>query len=401
MSADRTTYATGNAYVTAGVIDSGASVGAHRAPAVPGEPLLTVEDLRVQFTRGGRRINAVNGLSYEMVPGKLMAIIGESGSGKSVSSRALMGLLPGTATITGSIRLDGRELIGLDEKQLRTLRGGDIAMVFQDPARSLNPTMKIGTQITEAVLGHSDLDKKGAYARAVELLRLVRLPAPERRFHEYPHQLSGGMRQRVMIAIALAGEPRLLIADEATTALDVTTQAQIMELLVELRERLGMAVIMISHDLGLAASYAEDVVVMYAGRAVEHAPVRTLFSNVRMPYTRALLGAIPALEREPHSLLPVTPGQPPDLSALPKGCPFRPRCSNATDKCLEHPPFLQHEPEHWWACWHPVGTELDTAPEVTAAMTPATADEAAHHLGHHHPDRPAPHQAAINEGVTR
>ena len=329
----------------------------------------------------------------------MMAIIGESGSGKSVSSRALMGLLPPTATITGSIRLDGRELLGLDEKELRKLRGGDIAMVFQDPARSLNPTMKIGTQITEAVRGHSDLDKKGAYARAVELLRLVRLPAPERRFHEYPHQLSGGMRQRVMIAIALAGEPRLLIADEATTALDVTTQAQIMELLVELRERLGMAVIMISHDLGLAASYAEDVVVMYAGRAVEHAPVRTLFSNVRMPYTRALLGAIPALEREPHSLLPVTPGQPPDLSALPKGCPFRPRCSNATDKCLEHPPFLQHEPEHWWACWHPVGTELDTAPEVTAAMTPATADEAAHHLAHH-PDHPATHPA-VNQGVTR
>ena len=401
MTDDRTSYPTDGTHVTSGVIDSTSSGGPQRPPAAPGEPLLVVEDLRVQFTRGGRRIRAVNGLSYEMVPGKMMAIIGESGSGKSVSSRALMGLLPPTATITGSIRLDGRELLGLDENELRKLRGGDIAMVFQDPARSLNPTMKIGTQITEAVRGHSDLDKKGAYARAVELLRLVRLPAPERRFHEYPHQLSGGMRQRVMIAIALAGEPRLLIADEATTALDVTTQAQIMELLVELRERLGMAVIMISHDLGLAASYAEDVVVMYAGRAVEHAPVRTLFSNVRMPYTRALLWAIPALEREPHSLLPVTPGQPPDLSALPKGCPFRPRCSNATDKCLEHPPFLQHEPEHWWACWNPVGTELDTAPAVTAAMTPATADEAAHHPDQHHPDHPAQRHPAVNQGVTR
>jgi oligopeptide/dipeptide ABC transporter ATP-binding protein len=384
MSGERTTFPTDDTYVTSGVIDSAASAEVHRSVASSGEPLLTVEDLRVQFTRGGRRINAVNGLSYDMVPGKMMAIIGESGSGKSVSSRALMGLLPGTATITGSIRFDGRELIGLPEKELRKLRGGDIAMVFQDPARSLNPTMKIGTQITEAVRAHADLDKKGAHARAVELLRLVRLPAPERRFHEYPHQLSGGMRQRVMIAIALAGEPRLLIADEATTALDVTTQAQIMELLVELRERLGMAVIMISHDLGLAASYAEDVVVMYAGRAVEHAPVRTLFSNVRMPYTRALLGAIPALEREPHSLLPVTPGQPPDLSALPKGCSFRPRCSNATEKCLDKPPFLEHEPDHWWACWHPAGTEHDTAPEVTAAMAPATAAEAAHHT-HHDP----------------
>ena len=373
MSGDRTIDRPEEAYVASEGTGTHWSGGASRVDAGTAEPMLAVEDLRVQFTRGGRRINAVNGLSYEMVPGKMMAIIGESGSGKSVSSRALMGLLPPTATITGSIRFDGRELLGLGEKDFQKLRGGDIAMVFQDPARSLNPTMKIGLQITEAIRAHSDLDKRASAERAVELLRMVRLPAPERRFHEYPHQLSGGMRQRVMIAIALAGRPRLLIADEATTALDVTTQAQIMELLVELRERLGMAVIMISHDLGLAASYAEDVVVMYAGRAVEHAPVATLFSNVRMPYTRALLGAIPALEREPHSLLPVTPGQPPDLSALPTGCPFRPRCSNATDECVEHPPFLEHEPDHWWACWHPVGTEHDTARGVTAAMTPVTA----------------------------
>jgi oligopeptide/dipeptide ABC transporter ATP-binding protein len=331
------------------------------APAVAGvpvEPLLVVEDLRVRFTRGGRRIHAVNGLSYELPPGRMMAIIGESGSGKSVSSRALMGLLPGTAQISGSIQFDGRELIGMPEKEMRALRGGDIAMVFQDPARSLNPTMRIGTQITEAVRAHSDLDKKAAKERAVELLRMVRLPAPERRFHEYPHQLSGGMRQRVMIAIALAGNPRLLIADEATTALDVTTQAQIMELIVELQERLDMAVIMISHDLGLAASYAQDVVVMYAGRAVESAPTQTLFAHVRMPYTQALLGAIPALEREPHSLLPITPGQPPDLSALPKGCPFRPRCPRATDTCLEMPPFEEQEPLHSWACWHPTPDDL-------------------------------------------
>jgi oligopeptide/dipeptide ABC transporter ATP-binding protein len=324
-----------------------------RAGDAPVEPLLVVEDLRVRFTRSGRRINAVNGLSYELPPGRMMAIIGESGSGKSVSSRALMGLLPGTAQISGSIRFDGRELIGMPEKEMRALRGGDIAMVFQDPARSLNPTMRIGNQITEAVRVHTDLDKKAARERAVELLRMVRLPAPERRFHEYPHQLSGGMRQRVMIAIALAGDPRLLIADEATTALDVTTQAQIMELLVELQERLDMAVIMISHDLGLAASYAQDVVVMYAGRAVESAPTKTLFAHVRMPYTRALLGAIPALEREPHSLLPITPGQPPDLSALPKGCPFRPRCPRASERCVEMPAFEEHEPLHSWACWHP------------------------------------------------
>jgi oligopeptide/dipeptide ABC transporter ATP-binding protein len=334
-----------------------------------------VDDLRVQFSRGGRRINAVNGLSYELMPGSTMAIIGESGSGKSVSSRALMGLLPPTAKITGSVTFDGRELLGLSERGFQGLRGGDIAMVFQDPARSLNPTMKIGSQITEAVKLHTDLDKKGAHARAVELLKLVKLPAAERRFHEYPHQLSGGMRQRVMIAIALAGEPRLLIADEATTALDVTTQAQIMELLVELQQRLGMAVIMISHDLGLAASYAQDVVVMYAGRAVEHAPTDTLFGNVRMPYTHALLGAIPALDREPHSLFEVTPGQPPDLSALPKGCPFRPRCPNATDKCLESPALVEHEPQHMYACWHPVGSGLgnDAGPrDGTGLLDPAT-----------------------------
>jgi oligopeptide/dipeptide ABC transporter ATP-binding protein len=353
------THADAREGTSAGLLESGTrapqrtAAAAGRSAALPVEPLLVVEELRVRFTRGGRRINAVNGLSYELPPGRMMAIIGESGSGKSVSSRALMGLLPGTAEISGSILFDGRELIGMPEKEMRALRGGDIAMVFQDPSRSLNPTMRIGTQITEAIRAHSDLDKKAAKERAVELLRLVRLPAPDRRFHEYPHQLSGGMRQRVMIAIALSGNPRLLIADEATTALDVTTQAQIMELLVELQERLDMAVIMISHDLGLAASYAQDVVVMYAGRAVESAPTQTLFAHVRMPYTRALLGAIPALEREPHSLLPVTPGQPPDLSALPKGCPFRPRCPRASDKCIEMPAFEEQEPLHSWACWHP------------------------------------------------
>ena len=196
----------------------------------------------------------------------------------------------------------------------------------------------------------------------MELLKLVHLPAAERRFYEYPHQLSGGMRQRVVIAIALAGEPRLLIADEATTALDVTTQAQIMELLVELQQRLGTAIIMISHDLGLAASYAHKVVVMYAGRAVEYATAEKLFANVRMPYTQALLGAIPLLDRKTHETLPVIPGQPPDPAALPKGCAFRPRCASATDKCLEAPVLEEHEPGHWWACWHPAEKKDAAAP---------------------------------------
>jgi oligopeptide/dipeptide ABC transporter ATP-binding protein len=319
-------------------------------------PLLEVSDLRVRFSRAGRTVHAVNGLSYCLVAGRMLAIIGESGSGKSVSSRSLMGLLPPTAHVSGSARFDGTELVGLPEWEMRRRRGADIAMVFQDPARSLNPTMRIGAQITEAIRAHAQLDRldrTAAKERAIELLQLVRLPAPERRFHEYPHQLSGGMRQRVMIAIALAGRPRLLIADEATSALDVTTQAQIMELLVELQEQLGMAVILISHDLALAASYADDVVVMYGGRAVERASAATLFASVRMPYTRALLGAIPLLERPAHTELPVVPGQPPDPAALPSGCPFRPRCGSAGDECATAPPFDEHEPGHWWACWHP------------------------------------------------
>jgi oligopeptide/dipeptide ABC transporter ATP-binding protein len=322
---------------------------------VTGEPLLEVDDLHVRFSSRDKQVHAVNGLSYRLAAGRMLAIVGESGAGKSVGVRALIGLLPHTAHVSGSARFAGRELVGLPERELREVRGADIAMVFQDPTRSLNPTMRIGTQITEAVRAHSDIDRHGARERAIELLRLVRLAAPERRFLAYPHQLSGGMRQRVMIAIALAAQPRLLIADEATTALDVTTQAQIMELLLELRQRLGMAVIMITHDLGLAASYAEDVLVMYAGKVVEYAPASTLFARVRMPYTRALLGALPVLEREPHTLLPVIPGQPPDLGALPAGCAFRFRCGLASDDCLAVPPFAEHEPGHWWACWHPDG----------------------------------------------
>ncbi|MEQ3549556.1 ABC transporter ATP-binding protein [Pseudonocardia nematodicida] len=342
----------------AGSTGSAGSEAAVR-PATGAKPVLEVRDLRIRFEGRGAPVHAVNGLSYSVEPGRTLAIIGESGSGKSVSSRALLGLLPPSARITGSARFDGTELVGLPEARMRRHRGADIAMVFQDPARSLNPTMKIGLQVTEAVRAHAELDARAARARAVELLALVRLPAPERRFHEYPHQLSGGMRQRVMIAIALAGEPRLLIADEATTALDVTTQAQIMELLDELRRRLGTAVVMISHDLGLAAGYADDVLVMYAGRAVEHAPAATLFAAVRMPYTRALLGAIPLLDRPSHTMLPVVPGQPPDLRALPEGCPFRPRCASADDDCRTEPPLAEHEPGHWWACWHAHGAATD------------------------------------------
>ena len=268
-----------------------------------------------------------------------------------------MGLLPTGTEISGSARLRGTELIGLSDGQLRKHRGSDMAMVFQDPARSLNPTMRVGKQITEAITTHRKVSKSDARDQAIELLRLVRIPAPERRFHEYPHQLSGGMRQRVVIAMALACRPKLLIADEATTALDVTTQAQIMELLLELQQELDMALIFISHDLGLAASYADEVVVMYAGKIVEQAPAKRLFGTggtVKMRYTRALLDAIPHLERPAHTELPVVTGRPPDPTMLPVGCSFAPRCPSAADDCTAKAPALtEHAPGHRWACWHP------------------------------------------------
>ena len=321
------------------------------------DALLEVEDLRVAFAVGGREVRAVDGVSYQVESGRTLAIIGESGSGKTVGCRAIMGLLPAGAEISGSARLRGTELIGLSDGQLRKHRGSEMAMVFQDPARSLNPTMRVGKQITEAIRTHRKVSRSDARDQAVELLRLVRIPAAERRFHEYPHQLSGGMRQRVVIAMALACRPKLLIADEATTALDVTTQAQIMELLLELQRDLGMALVFISHDLGLAASYADEVVVMYAGKIVEQAPAKRLFGaggTVKMRYTRALLDAIPHLERPAHADLPVVTGRPPDPSMLPVGCSFAPRCPSAADDCTAKAPALtEHAPGHRWACWHP------------------------------------------------
>ena len=319
------------------------------------DALLEVDDLHVTFAGRGRELRAVDGVSYRVYPGQTLAIVGESGSGKTVSCRAVMGLLPQAAVVTGSARFQGLQLIGLAEDRMRQHRGADVAMVFQDPTRSLNPTMRVGAQIAEAVRTHRQVGRAQSREEAVELLRLVHIPLPERRCQEYPHQLSGGMRQRIMIAIALASRPRLLIADEATTALDVTTQAQIMDLLLELQAELGMALMLISHDLGLAASYADEVIVMYAGRIVEQASARRLFTRVRMPYTQALFDAIPRLERPAHSPLPVIGGRPPDLAALPPGCSFAPRCRNAADDCrAAAPPLTEQEPGHRWACWHPV-----------------------------------------------
>jgi oligopeptide/dipeptide ABC transporter ATP-binding protein len=340
---------------------SASPAAGERAPSAsqPGaSPLLDVCDLRVRFHSRGGIVNAVQGVSFTVEPGQTLAIIGESGSGKTVSAYAMMGLLPRTAHVSGSIRFNGVQLVGRSERELQQHRGRNVAMVFQDPERSLNPTMRIGTQITEAIRCHLPLDRGQAHERAVELLRTVRIPTPERRFHEYPHQLSGGMRQRVVIAIALACEPKLLIADEATTALDVTTQAQIMDLLLDLQQELGTALVMISHDLALAASYAEEVIVMYAGRVVERAAAWDLFGGVRMPYTRALLDAIPRVDLEPHVLLPVIGGRPPDLSTIAPGCSFAPRCPDAEQDCRQKsPPLEEHETGHWWACWHPCGKE--------------------------------------------
>jgi oligopeptide/dipeptide ABC transporter ATP-binding protein len=316
--------------------------------------LLEVTDLRVSFRQRGHDVPAVSGVSFTAWPGRTLAIVGESGSGKTVSCRAVMGLLPPSAVVTGSARFAGTELLGLAEHDLRRHRGADLAMVFQDPARSLNPTMRVGTQVSEAVRSHLPLDRRAARERAIELMGLVRIPLPRQRFADYPHQFSGGMRQRLMIAIALACHPRLLIADEATTSLDVTTQAQIMELLLDLQAELGMALILISHDLGLAASYTDEIIVMYAGGIVEQAATRQLFASVRMPYTKALLEAVPRLDRPPHSPLPVIGGRPPDTGALPPGCPFAPRCPSVAERCRQQaPPLLEQEPGHRWACWFP------------------------------------------------
>ena len=330
------------------------------AAAGSGPAVLEVRDLSVRYRPRGRVVHAVDSLSYTVPAGRTVAIIGESGSGKTASSRAIMGLLPRSAQVSGSAVLNGTELIGLGAKELRRHRGHDVAMIFQDPARSLNPTMRVGPQIAEAIRAHRPVSRAAARERAIELLRLVRLSAPEQRYSEYPHQFSGGMRQRVMIAMALSCSPRLLIADEATTALDVTTQAQIMRLLTGLQSQLGMAILMISHDLGLAASFADDVVVMYAGRAVERAPARELFGNVRMPYTSALLGAVPRLDRAAHT--PAAGDRRTAAGAVgpawvrpPACCPFAARCPRADERCeRERPELAEDEPGHAYACWHPL-----------------------------------------------
>ena len=316
-------------------------------------PLLQVSDLRVVFRTERGPLGAVDGVSFELEAGRTLGIVGESGCGKTVLSRSLLRLIP---VLDGQIVFDGRDLLRLEEDELNQVRGKDISIVFQDPMTSLNPVLTIGYQIIESLTHHLKMSRQAARTRARELLAAVGIPSPERRLKEYPHQLSGGMRQRVTIAMALACEPRLLIADEPTTALDVTIQAQILDLLKQQQRERGMAMILISHDLGVVAGRTDDIAVMYAGRIVERAPTPVLFDRPRMPYTEALLRAIPRLDQPSHSRLLAIGGRPPDLVEPPPGCRFAPRCGRARDRCRVDEPVLEPNaiPGHVFACWYPV-----------------------------------------------
>jgi oligopeptide/dipeptide ABC transporter ATP-binding protein len=309
-------------------------------------PLLDVRNLHTEFWTGAGTVRAVNGISYAVELGETVAIVGESGSGKSVSALSILRLIPDPpGRITrGEVRFLGRDLMQLSDAQMREVRGGDIGMVFQEPMTSLNPVLTIGLQIIETLEQHRRADRAAAHRRAIELLGLVGIADPARRLKQYPHELSGGMRQRVMIAIALACDPKLIIADEPTTALDVTIQAQILELMNGLTRRLNVALIIITHNLGVVARYAKRVNVMYAGRIVESGPAAAIYHNPRHPYTMALLRSVPRLDRPRQARLDPVEGQPPDLTRLDRGCAFRPRCRFAIDACAEARPPLQPGP---------------------------------------------------------
>jgi peptide/nickel transport system ATP-binding protein len=322
-------------------------------------PLLEVTDLSVRFDTDDGSVHAVDRLSYTLALGEVLGLVGESGCGKSVSALSLLGLLPQTATVTGKASFDGTDLLEVSARQLRRIRGREISFVFQEPMTSLNPVFTVGKQISEVLRRHLDLSSRQARRRTIELLKLVRIPAAERRVEEYPHQLSGGMRQRVMIAMALACDPKILIADEPTTALDVTIQAGILDLMRDLRERLGTAIVLITHNLGVVADIADRVVVMYAGRKAEEAPVRELFANPQHPYTIGLLNAIPRLGEEGgngRGRLQEIPGRVPSLSEPLDHCAFADRCPRADDLTRSHVPDLERVgPEHLVACFHPGG----------------------------------------------
>ncbi|HEY6311250.1 MAG TPA: oligopeptide/dipeptide ABC transporter ATP-binding protein, partial [Streptosporangiaceae bacterium] len=326
-------------------------------------PVLDIQDLSTHIKLTSSVVQAVGNVDLHVDAGESLGIVGESGCGKSMTGLSIMGLLPpGGSIIGGSIKLDGRELVGLKDEELRAIRGNDIAMIFQDPLTSLDPTKTIGYQVGEPVRLHRGASRAEALDRAVEVLGMVGLPRPKERLGDYPHQLSGGLRQRVMIAMALACEPRLLIADEPTTALDVTIQAQILALLRDLKDRLGMAMLLITHDMGVIAGHADRVNVMYAGRVVETAEANDLFTEMHHPYTQALLASIPQLDQDARKALHAIPGLPPDLAHPPQGCRFAARCSRATDKCRTDEPSLSGKTlEHRFSCWHPVDGPLALA----------------------------------------
>lgn len=314
--------------------------------------LLDVQDLGVTFPgTDGRRTVAVDGVGFGLDRGRTLGIVGESGCGKSVTSLAIMGLLPkGAAEVSGRVVFDGSDLLALPERRLQDLRGDRLAMIFQEPMTSLNPSYTVGDQIAEAVVRHKGASKREAMRHAVEMLRRVRIPNPEARAHDYPHRMSGGMRQRVMIAMALACDPRLLIADEPTTALDVTIQAQILHLMRRLREESGAAIVLITHDLGVVAEVCDEVVVMYAGQVVERAPVRDLFRFPQHPYTVGLLGALPRLgHRRPR--LAAIEGAVPNMAAPPRGCRFQTRCPFRIERCADMPPLAEVAGGHLSRCW--------------------------------------------------
>jgi peptide/nickel transport system ATP-binding protein len=325
------------------------------------EAVLEVEGLQSYlFTRLGV-VKAVDDVSFTVHAGETLAIVGESGCGKTMTALSLMRLVPSPPgrIIGGSIKLGGRDLVAISEAEMRSVRGNDISMIFQEPMTSLNPVMTIGAQIAETVRLHQDMTKQGALGKAIDMLRLVKIPEPAQRAKEYPHQLSGGMRQRAMIAMALACNPKVLIADEPTTALDVTIQAQILDLILDLQKTLGTAVILITHDLAVVAETAQRVIVMYAGKKVEEAEVENLFSEPLHPYTHGLLASIPQLAviggESPvaNGRLKEIPGMVPALTNLPPGCSFAPRCAFADERCRSHAPdYEQKRPGHWAACWH-------------------------------------------------
>jgi oligopeptide/dipeptide ABC transporter ATP-binding protein len=330
------------------------------AGADPAAAILEIDELRTHFFTASGVVPAVDGVSYAVRSGETLGVVGESGCGKSVTALSVLRLVadPPGRIVGGTIRFEGNNLLDLNESEMEGIRGNDISMIFQEPMTSLNPLIAVGRQIAEAIALHRGLSRRDAFDRAIEMLRRVHIPEAERRAHAYPHQLSGGMRQRVMIAMAVSCNPKLLIADEPTTALDVTIQAQILDLMRELQETLGTAIVLITHDMGVVAENADRVVVMYAGRKVEEASAKDLFEQPGHPYTKGLLGSIPNVEAAAHARtrrarLNEIKGLVPSLADLPQGCTFAPRCGLASDECrATYPPLAQYRPGHWVACWH-------------------------------------------------